>query len=290
MELNEASRWRIELAEDISKLYTCRGGTVMAVVGGSPARGLSDAASDIDLIIFHDEPDMDFIRSFPLKPRAGEPLLFLDHGAEGSAMELYKIDTLIVEIGHVSMGSWTSMVSRVMEKHDVNPGLQKSLNGFLDSFPVYGKERVNEWKERIGRYPEELARKMIRRNLGFFWSGCIEHQGLDRGETVFFYDALCTSVKRLMALLAGLNRRYLGTQEPRWIEYELSEMVLKPPKMWTRIQTLFKIDPYDAIRELEKLISETVELARREFPDLDYSLYDACNRIVVEKTAAKPEF
>ena len=289
MNIKEASRWRIELAEEISKLYTCKIDVVMSVIGGSPSRGLSDAYSDIDLIIYWEKLDAEFIIQSPLKYRAGNPLLLMDHREHGSMMELYKLDTLIVEVGHVSMESWSGMVDQVMNDYDINPGLQKSLSGFLDSYVIYGKKPAEKWKNKIKQYPEELAKKLIQRNLGFIWRGCIEHQGLDRGEIVFFYDAICQTVKRLMALISGINRRYYALQEPRWIEYELSRMPVKPENMWNRVRNLFDMNAYEAVSELYVLISETVHLVRREFPDLDYSTFDKCSKIRIESTISKPQ-
>ena len=48
--LNEASRWRIEFAEALATHYSQHQQIKMIVLGGSPARGLSDRYSDLDVI------------------------------------------------------------------------------------------------------------------------------------------------------------------------------------------------------------------------------------------------
>lgn len=283
-----ASQWRIELATELSTIYSEQPGVKLIVVGGSPSRGLSDAYSDVDMIVYWDTFDNAFLDSSPLSPIAGPPHLLLDHRKHGSMMELYYIESLIFEVGHTTLESWDQTVKTVIEKCDVNPMVQKSLGGFLDSHVIYGDDLAESLKDQIRTYPDQLARVMIQRNLGFIWKGCVENQGLKRGEVVFFYDALNQTVKRLLAILSALNKRYFAMYEPRWIEYELARMPNKPDKMWQRIQALYEADRFEALKMLEVLKDEVVTMARSAYPDLDYAVFDDCEKLQIRATPLKP--
>ncbi|MCP4421852.1 MAG: hypothetical protein GY805_35005 [Chloroflexi bacterium] len=52
--LNEASRWRIELAQELAIHYKQHEQIKMIVLGGSPSRGLSNKYSDLDVIVYWD--------------------------------------------------------------------------------------------------------------------------------------------------------------------------------------------------------------------------------------------
>lgn len=284
------SRWRIEMAETLARVYTRHPGVVMAVLGGSPSRNLADDHSDLDMVFYWREFDDTFLDSRPLSPAGGSLQLLLDDRKNGSMMELYYFGTLIVEAGHTTLTAWEQEVDRVLEKFDPHPGLQKTLNGFLDSHVLYGSEIAEKWKSRIRQVPVELSRNTAQRHLGFIWKGCLKNQGLKRGETLFFYDGVCQTLKRLLALLSAVNNRYFSLIEPRWIEFELSRMQKKPRDMAERIAVLFKMAPDEAVDELESLISETMILVRDTFPDLDYSLFEQCDALEVRATVKPPPY
>jgi hypothetical protein len=284
------SRWRIELAMALAETYTCHPNVVMAVLGGSPSRNLADDYSDLDMVFYWTEFDDAFLDSRPLASSGGSLQLLLDDRKNGSMMELYYFGTLIVEAGHTTLTAWEKVVDRVHEKFDPHPGLQKTLNGFLDSYVIYGDDIAEKWKSRIRPVPIQLSRNTAQRNLGFIWKGCLKNQGLKRSETVFFYDGVCQTLKRLLVLLSAVNSRYFSLVDPRWIEFELSRMQKKPRDMAERIALLFKMAPDDAVDELERLISETMALVRDTFPDLDYSLFEQCDALEVRATVKPPRY
>ena len=281
-----ASQWRIELTSELAKVYAAQKDVRMIVLGGSPSRNLSDAYSDVDMIVYWEQIDQAFIDNVPLKNLGGDLKVHLN--MQTSQMELYYFDTLIFEVGHVTMGVWEEMVDSVLEKHQGNPMVLKSLGGFLDSIPIYGQDQVAEWKTKVKTIPDEFAVKFVERNLSFYWHGCIKNQGLKRGEVVFFYDAVCQTVKRLMAILSGLNGRYFAVYEPRWIDYELSKMSIKPDRMWERIQNLYEIDRYQALDQMEQLIREVVDLVKLHMPQVDMTQFNKWDALEIRETREKP--
>lgn len=56
-ETNEASRWRIELARELSTHYSSHPEVRMVCLGGSPTKGISDAYSDLAIVVYWNELD-----------------------------------------------------------------------------------------------------------------------------------------------------------------------------------------------------------------------------------------
>lgn len=282
---SSASEWRIELAGELSRAYSAHEQVRMIVLGGSPSRGLSDEYSDVDMVVYWEHMDDDFIRSHPLKECGGDLKLFLDNG---SKMELYYFDTLIFEVGHVTCDEWKEMTDSVLVELKADPGVIKSIGGFLDSVPLYGEAMVRDWKERLSAYPPGLAVKIVQRNLAFFWHGCIENQGLKRGELVFFYDGLCYSMKRITDILAAMNRLYFTAMEPRWIDYTLSRMTIKPANVWERMLSILDGDRSLAVGRLEELIGDVVALVVTHMPDVDVGMFRQSDALEIRACLEKP--
>lgn len=285
---NSHSKWRIELAGELAGIYAARPGIRTIVVGGSPSRNLSDEYSDIDMVIYWDMIDHDFINGSPLKNLGGELKLQLRDPEGGIQMELYYFGTLIVEVGHTSVAGWDELVDDVLVRHRLNPHSVKSIGGFRDATPVYNAEAYAGLRKRIEVMPHEIAVRIVSMNLGFFWRGCILNQGIRRDEIVFYHDAFCMTVKRLMAVLAGLNHRFFSPIEPRWLQYELDRMAIKPPDMWPRIRSLYTLEPVEAAGAMEILIADVVKLVETHMPEVDMRQFREQDALEIRATAAKP--
>lgn len=286
---NYHSEWRIEFTRELSQIYSANEHVKMIVLGGSPSRGLSDEYSDIDMVVYWDTIDKDFISRVPLQSSGGELKLQIRDQLGTVQMELYYFDTLIFEVGHMTLTEWEQLTDNVLINHAVDPYMIKSIDGFLEAVPIYGVDIYQEQHKKLESYPHELAVKIVSKNLGFFWRGCILNQGIKRNEIVFYHDAFCMTVKRLVAILAALNHRYLAPIEPRWIEQELELMQIKPDQTWQRIESVFMLDPEQGNAVLDTLIAEVVALVREHMPEADMTRFNENNALEVRATLQKPK-
>jgi predicted nucleotidyltransferase len=283
-----ASEWRLEFARKLSRVYASRPGVKMIVVGGSPSRGLSDEYSDIDMVIYWNEVDAPFLSDAPLKNYGGELKLLMRNPDGSIGMELYYFDTLLFEAGHMTIKNWDELTDDVIRKHDCTPYKIKTIGGFYDAVPIYGEEAYRESRKKLEPFPRALAVEMVSKNLGFFWRGCVLNQGIRRNEIVFYHDAFCMTIKRLTAVLAGLNHRYFTAIEPRWLEYEFDRMTIKPEKVWERMKSVFESDPALGMKILEDLIAETVILVKKHMPEADLTRFNENDALEVRATYKMP--
>lgn len=268
---NPASQWRIELARELAPIYGAREGVKMVVLGGSPSRGLADAYSDLDVVVYWDDVDIAWLESIPLAEKGGQLHFVRRMGPEDAYLESYQFGPLKVDLGHSTLSLWESWTEAVLVQHEIAPPLQKSIAGFLDAVPLYGQDLYESWREKLATYPEPLAEKMVKAHLGFFHRGVLNHQGLDRGDLLFVVDGTCQMLKKGLAILAGLNRVYFSAQEPRWIEHELSRWTIKPDRAWERIVEILNADRRDIEGLLESFLTDVLDLTQRNMPHLDLS-------------------
>ncbi len=267
----EASEWRIGLAREAAAVYSPARGVAMIVLGGSPSRGLSDRWSDLDIVVYWDEFDRAFVESAPLRRPGLERSFFAVTSEDGTCIESYRLEGLKIDFGHAPMSAWARWVADLTERHDPAPWLQKTVAGFLDSVPLHNPALVSEWKARVATYPEPLALKIVKSSLGFFQRGVLDHQGRDRGDVLFFYDGICATMKKLLTILAAVNRVYFSAEEPRWIEHELGRMAHKPPRLWERMREALEGDPAKAARIVEDLVPEVLDLVSAHVQGADVS-------------------
>jgi hypothetical protein len=270
--LNEhtaASRWRIEFAREVIQFYVPREGISMVVLGGSPPKGLSDDFSDLDIIVYWDEIDVAWLEQDPLEGIQCERKYMRRMGEQDIYLESQYFGELKVDLGHLTMGVWKEMVDNVLERLDTDPSNLGALAGFMSSIPLYGDALVKEWKERIAPYPDELAVKLVRQHRRFFVPGYLKNQALGRGDLLAYYDGLCAMLKNILNILAALNRIYFSAEEPRWIEYSLDRMPIRPHDAWNRMRAVLTTEGEEAVGILDGLIMDVLALIDEHMPQID---------------------
>ena len=121
----------------------------MAVLGGSPPRGLSDEYSDLDIIIFWDEIDVSWLEADPLRDVDCERKYFRRMGEADVYLESQYFGTLKADFGHITMDMWKESVEDALTRHKPDASNLDSLSGFVASEPLYGESVVAEWKARL---------------------------------------------------------------------------------------------------------------------------------------------
>jgi hypothetical protein len=283
-----ASLWRVELAKELIGYYAPHDGIDMAVLSGSPAKGLSDEYSDLDIVIFWNEIDAGWLEDDPLRDLKCERRYFRKAGSEDLYLEFQYFGPLKVDIGHVTTASWAKDVDDVLVRHDTDAEKIGALAGFETSLPLLGLEEVERWKARIGQYPAELAEKIVRMHRRFFVPGYLLNQAYGRGDVLAYYDGLCLMLKNILNILAGLNRVFLSTEEPRWLSYYLGRMTVKPPRAEERFRAVLGGEPDEAVRELEQLMADTMALIAEHMPQINGGFEDRWRSMAVTECREKP--
>jgi hypothetical protein len=264
------SRWRLGFAKEVSSAYRSREGISFVVLGGSPSRNLSDEYSDLDLVVYWDEmPDWDWLESVPLGGMGGERVWLSQWKDEGYALESYRFGGLKVDFGHAAMPAWEKLVSEVLSGEDCSADSIGSIAGFLDSIPLSGLAAFETRRSGIPGYPDLLARKVIEQNLRFFVEGYLMNQALGRGELLATWDGVASTLKKLLGILAALNRVWFSPEEPRWLGFWLDRMPAKPERFLERMNGLLAAPGEESLAVLEQLVQETLALVEEREPGID---------------------
>jgi hypothetical protein len=261
----------------------------MIVLGGSPSKGLSDSYSDLDIVVYWERIDLPWLESIPLKDLRCERELFRKMGEEDIYLESYYFDSLKVDIAHVTLDVWKKLTDEVIKDLDPDPDKHGTIGGFLAAVPLCGQELFDEWCDRLSEWPEGLAQNVVKRHLRFYHRGVLLHQGLERGDLIFFYDGISRMLRNLLGILAGLNRVYYSPEEPRWVAHYLDNMPVKPHDAWDRITSIFEVKGPESALILEKLIDDVFDLVARHMPEVDIAQSRHRFNLTVRPTDSRPQ-
>jgi hypothetical protein len=288
--MNHASQWRVDFAREIAGQYAGQPNVRMIALGGSAARGLADAYSDMDMAVYWDALDRDWLAEPPLQAAGGERFTYRLLFDDQVAVEQYQIGEAKLDVAHFSLAWWNQAVADVLERADMAPEKQEVLDGFLSAIPFYGQPLYEQWRARIAAYPDELARKMIKQHLAFPPGWVLEQHGLARGDLLSFYAMTCEMIQNLLGVLAGLNHQYLSMEKPKRSADLLRRMPIAPRDAAARVHAILTVDPRQSVAALTDLIAEALDLVEQHMPDIDTSRTRMIQAMPARPCTEKPPF
>ena len=163
--MNEASQWRLKIANLIGAIYTKNPKVAAVIVGGSTARGHADKYSDIEIGVFWNEPPTDEDRRSVIEEAGAELVSLYPYEPE------YEVWSDDYRMGHNEAGESRSGVSvetvhytqeymqktldDVLLNHDPDEDKQNLISGIMDGIPIHGNELLKQWKSQAETYPDE---------------------------------------------------------------------------------------------------------------------------------------
>ncbi len=268
--MQEESRWRYTLAQQIAPHYHANPKVTAMLVEGSVAWDYADRSSDIDLAIFWAEPPTAQERRDIVKGAGGiyrHPLP--SHGETTGWSEHYELAGAAIDMRHTTGQATEGTLAAVLEHADPSLFKQRRLAALHSALPLVNPTLITHWQQQAAAYPHALAVAMVRAHLRFrpLWE---QEQLAERHEVLVLYDSFCTAQKHLLLVLLGLNRLYYSGW--RWLDRLIDEMQVTPPNLSPRLKQLFaivSIDPLASVYQLHDLIEETCRLVETHLGEVD---------------------
>jgi hypothetical protein len=270
--MKEASRWRSTLAQQIASHHHANLKVAAILVEGSVARDEADHSSDLDLAVIWSEPPpaqecRDMVkraggRYWHPSPSSGE--------ATGRS-DRYEQEGVAIDVRHTTVAATEDLLAAVLEHADPSLSKQQRLAALRSALPLVNPALITEWQQRAAAYPDELAAAMVQKYMRVrpAWE---QIRLAERHDELALYDSFCTSQKRLLLVLLGMNRLYYPGW--RWVDRLLDEMQVTPPGLSRRLKQLFaivSIDPLAAVYQLHELIEETFALVEAHLAAVEIS-------------------
>ncbi len=125
---------------------------------GSAAKGVSDAYSDLDLILYYEQPpSADHLEAVRATLPVSDIRVSADHET-GATMEMYVLQGVECQVAHLPIANWERDMGAVLENCEPGTLVEKAIIGLLEGIALHGRDVITRWQERAASYPEGLAR------------------------------------------------------------------------------------------------------------------------------------
>ena len=268
--MQEASRWRYALAQQIAPHYHANPKVAAVLVEGSVARDYADRSSDLDLAVFWAEPPTAKERRDIVKRAGGRYRHPSPSHREAAGWETRHVrEGVAIDVRHTTVKATERILAAVLEHADPSLFKQQRLAALRSALPLVNPPLITRWQQQAAAYPHALAVAMVRAHLRFrpAWE---QEQLAERHEVLVLYDSFCTAQKHLLLIQLGLNCLYYPGW--RWLDRLIDEMQVTPPNLSRRLKQLFaivSIDPLASVYQLHDLIEETFRLVETHLGEVD---------------------
>ncbi len=277
--MNHASQWRIELARSLAPHYAAYPNVDAVVLLGGAARGWADSWSDLDLVVYWQQPPTEAERRAVIEALNGQTGNFGDTFAEQADPNLRywfedfylagdKDTGFKIDVGHHLTSDMDAVVEAVTQRCDMHSLKQEMLYSIKRVLPFYGETLIERWKQAASICPEALAGQFVEKHLRLpaFW---IAQACVMRGDWLLYQRAMLEVCRNLLAAVVALNREYFPGAKHQ--AHLLADMNIQPENFNARLINGLRGEPEAAIREIYRLYDEVYALAQQHMPEADLS-------------------
>jgi hypothetical protein len=258
-----ASDRRLARARNIVDVFAARDDVAAVLVVGSVARGWADRWSDLELLVCWTAlPSERQLGTLADRAGAGTRRVF-----PGEPMdEEWQAGGLKIDVLHRTVAGVDRVIAGVVERHETSWPKQAQVAAIRDGIAMHGEGLIENWRERSA-YTDDLARAMVGAHLTFGPHAWLEML-VERGDALYLYTLCCEVERRIIGVLLGLNRVYPPAGDTKWAMLVARELPIAPLSLPDRLVGVFRSEPREGVRELTRLIDETITLVERHMPEV----------------------
>lgn len=261
--MNIHAQWRLDFAHALSAQLRQFPGLETVAVLGSVARGYSDQYSDLELLLVWNElPSLEQQSALRRALQAEYRYPAFDPGYQSA----FRIQGIPVDLWHTTTAQEETTIHTVLHGYSLDLVANNRLDTLQSCIPIYGAARVDDWKTRIQAYPHELALRFIQTYTPHFHLRQL-NLAANRDNLTTFYHMLSDIQCSLFLILLALNGSYFPTY--KWMYPTLRRMSNTPIQLDARLQSMFHEPPIQAAAQLRAVLSETLDMVERAYPQLD---------------------
>ncbi|MCB9894167.1 MAG: nucleotidyltransferase domain-containing protein [Planctomycetes bacterium] len=257
----------LRIAEAAAQRFAEDARVAAVLLTGSVAQGEVDAASDVDLILYLNEPftKAEYDAEVAAAKASGGDLHFGDEKGFGV---WHFIGGRKVDFGFGLKSQTDELIDALLIKHDANPTYQLVARGILNGRALKDDGSIAGWQQRLSDYPAPLAEATVKACLRFMPAWVMREMGARRDDPFLVYECALPAVSNLCGILAALNHRYHPGKAKRLHAFA-TELGVAPNDFAPRLRSVFGLPLMEAVGVLEALVRETLDLVDEHLPTVD---------------------
>lgn len=252
-----------QLAATLASAYDDTGKVAAVVLAGSVGRGRADSYSDVELDVYWSEPPRREDRRAAIATAGGTVTAFWDFAPEeGEWAEEFTVDGHRIGVSGFE-AAWTDrLITNVIDGPDPQPLWQMRLAAIRDGVTLVDHGVLDGWRERIDRYPPELAQAVISYYLDPARLGSWHQRFalLARDDRVRLRGLTTSIPVIILGALCGLNRVFVEHQDFKWAAATIEGLAIAPDDLRNRLWQACDQNLAAAVSTLDRLLVETLDL------------------------------
>jgi hypothetical protein len=166
--MQEESRWRYTLAQQIASHYHASPKVAAVLVEGSVARDDADRSSDLAPLRLLGSPPTAQERRDIVTRAAGRSRPPSSSPREAAGWETRHVQGgVTIDVRHTTVAATEGLLAAVLERADPGLARQERLAALRSALPLVNPTLITGWQSRAAAYPHDLAVAMVRAHLHF---------------------------------------------------------------------------------------------------------------------------
>jgi hypothetical protein len=195
----------------------------MALVTGSVARGLADAASDLDVYLYWTHLDVGaLVSSARAQGVVGPRVLGIPTATGG--FEKYRSGDRLVDVESVTVATLEDVASRLDRHEPMAPLTAKTMAGLRDAIPLRGADQLATWRSRLTFTPEQALVEVAVNLRQFLPPRAIYDVTQARADSISYAARMAAIALAAIGTVAAVNRYALPLQDPKWLPWHLERL------------------------------------------------------------------
>lgn len=245
-------------------------------LGGSHAKGLADAHSDVDLYLFADAVVPAARRAELVTARLGDAAEATSWGADEPFVEGgtdFSADGTRVEVWLRSASTVEATIDDALRGHLRREHRAWTVMGFFGHVvlgDVHAMRIVDDptgmlarWKASVAAYPEPLREAILRRFVAeaAFWPGNPHYlSAVERADVIYTSGIVQQTIHALVQVVFALDRTWFPGEKN--LATALAKLPSAPPDFAARVERLLCVGPRPSVADLRMQARELADLVR----------------------------
>jgi hypothetical protein len=282
--LSPDSQWRIDLARQIATKYSAE--AIMLV--GSPVMGLSDAYSDVDILMFWDTIPDENIRRKLITSLSGRIREMRDGSPDANDPALQNLEDMFhlgaydlkIDITHITIASQQKLIDDVVLRYDTHYYKMGAMYGLSHSMALSGESLIAKWQAEIRFLPDALKQKLMQQYTQMWAYPVLEKLLIARDDVLYANRIINEICEKVVYMLVIANAQYPPIRL-KHLPYIIESLEHKPPNLLKRITQICSLSPTEALPIAVQLVEDSFNI----ITTLGYDINNARTHFKSERQA-----
>jgi hypothetical protein len=176
----------------------------------------------------------------------------------------------LIELENDSLETVERSMRQALVEHRIERTTLDMLGTIQQGRPLYGEALIEQWRQRLNAYPDELKRAMIEYSTAEMWQQIRYAKVLAvREDVVAYFCSATVIVHNVLKVLFAVNGLFGWQETPKRYAHRLERFASKPDACYRRISRIFSPPLEQSFEDLLGLARETIDLAVAGVPGIE---------------------